>query len=285
MAPSKWDDEEESTPPSSPPLSAAIPIAQRRKFDDEEDSDNVVDDWEAAEDSEVEREKAAKAAAEKAKAEAEAAAKKKSRAQRIQQRREQRRLEEDEEDDDSDDDDPAAQRARLRRTEKDADLKHAEDLIADIDLNRSLNRSATKATVIHLSETGDNSDPTQRAIDLSSIPLFRPATKAQFTELTEALIPLLTAQSKKPQYALWVQDFTKKLVKELGSGDIKKVASVLTAASNEKLKEEKAAEKGGKKSKAAKTKTSVVVGRDMGVGGKADITAYDGDDLDDDDFM
>ncbi|PGH07675.1 translation initiation factor 3 subunit J [Blastomyces parvus] len=279
MAPSKWDDEEESTPPSSPPLVAAT--IHRRKFDDEEDSDDVVDDWEAAEDSEVEREKAAKAAAEKAKAEAEAAAKKKSKAERIQERREQRQREllASDDDEDDDDEDAAAARARLRRTEKDADLAHAEDLIGDLDLNRS--RSAIpRATVV----VGDKSDPT-KSIDLSAISLFKPGTKAQFTELTEALIPLLTAQSKKPQYALWAQDFSKKLVKELSSGDVKKIASALTAVANEKLKEEKAAEKGGKKSKAAKTKTSVVVGRDVGGARGADITAYDGDDLDDDDFM
>ncbi|OAX82065.1 hypothetical protein ACJ72_03593 [Emergomyces africanus] len=282
MAPSKWDDEEESTPPSSPPLVAVT--TQRRKFDDEEDSDEVVDDWEAAEDSEAERAKAAKVAAEKAKAEAEALANKKSRAQRIQERREQRRRqqlssEDDDDDDDDDDEDEAAQRARLRRTEQDADLAHAEDLIGDIDLNRTRSTIPKAAVVI-----SDKSDPT-KSIDLSALPLFKPGTKAQFAELTEALIPLITAQSKKPQYALWAQDFAKKLVKELSSGDIKKIASALTAVGNEKLKEEKAAEKGGKKSKAAKTKTSVVVGRDAVGSRGADITAYDGDDLDDDDFM
>ncbi|EEQ88642.1 hypothetical protein RJZ56_000384 [Blastomyces dermatitidis] len=281
MAPSKWDDEEESTPPSSPPLIAAT--THRRKFDDEEDSDDVVDDWEAAEDSEVEREKAAKAAAEKAKAEAEAAAKKKSKAQRIQERKEQRRREQrssdDDDEDDDDEDDDAAARARLRRTEKDADLAHAEDLIGDIDLKRTRSAIPRAAVVI-----GDKSDPT-KSIDLSAMPLFKPGTKTQFAELTEVLIPLLTAQSKKPQYPIWAQDFAKKLVKELSSGDIKKIASALTAVSNEKLKEEKAAEKGGKKSKAAKTKTSVVVGRDVGGARGADLTAYDGDDLDDDDFM
>ncbi|KKZ58588.1 translation initiation factor 3 subunit J [[Emmonsia] crescens] len=281
MAPSKWDDEEESTPPSSPPLVAVT--TQRRKFDDEEDSDEVVEDWEAAEDSEVEREKAAKTAAEKAKAEAEALANKKSKAQRIQERMEQRRREqlssEDDDDDEDDDEDAATQRARLRRTEQDADLAHAQDLIGDIDLNRTRSTVPKAAVVI-----SDTSDPT-KSIDLSTLPLFKPGTKTQFAELTEALIPLLTAQSKKPQYALWAQDFAKKLVKELSSGDIKKIASALTAVGNEKLKEEKAAEKGGKKSKAAKMKTSVVVGRDVGGARGADITAYDGDDLDDDDFM
>ena len=126
-------------------------------------------------------------------------------------------------------------------------------------------------------------DPT-KSIDLSEIPLFKPATKQQFADLTAALVPLLTAQSKKPQYALWVQDFAKQLVKNLPSQDIKKVASALTTAGNEKLKEEKAADKGGKKTKAAKSKVSLAGGRQaMG----ADLTAYDDvdDGLGDDDFM
>ena len=57
------------------------------------------------------------------------------------------------------------------------------------------------------------------------------------------------------------------------SEQIKKVASGLTTLSNEKMKEEKAAEKGGKKSKAAKTKVSLAATRD--VSNKADTTAYE----------
>ncbi|KAI1914729.1 Translation initiation factor 3 subunit J component [Ophidiomyces ophidiicola] len=268
MAPSKWDDEEESTPPSSPPLA---PVA-RRKFDDEEDSDEVLESWDAAEDSEVEREKQAKEAAAKVKAEAEAAAKKKSKAERIQEHK-VRRLANQDDESSEEEEDAATMRARLKRTEQDADLMHAEDLMGNIDINRS--RSAPKKSVI-----SDKDDPT-KSIDLSAIPLFKPATKAQFALLTETLAPLLAAQSKKPQYSLWVQEFTKQLVKELPSTEIKKVASALTAASNEKMKEEKAADKGGKKSKAAKTKTSLVTSH----ANRADLTAYDGEDLDDDDFM
>lgn len=114
------------------------------------------------------------------------------------------------------------------------------------------------------------------------MPLFNPTTKDQFTKLTQTLIPLLTRHTKKPHYALWAQDFTKQLVKELNSGDIKKAASGLTTLSNEKLKEERQADKGGKKSKAAKSKVSLVAQRDNHI----DTTAYAGDDdLGDDDFM
>jgi translation initiation factor 3 subunit J len=49
------------------------------------------------------------------------------------------------------------------------------------------------------------------------------------------------------------------------------------------MKEEKAVEKGGKKSKAAKSKTTLAATRDMGRG-MADTTSYE-DGLEEDDFM
>ncbi|KAL3463216.1 eukaryotic translation initiation factor 3 subunit J [Aspergillus heterothallicus] len=266
MAPSKWDEEEEES--VSPP-----PVAARRRFDDEEE-DDVLDSWDAAEDSEVEREKAAKAAEAKAKAEAEAAANKKSKGQRIAEHQETRRKAAEEDDSDVDSEDEADKRARLRRTEKDSDLKHAEDLFGDIDLNR--NRGKNKSVVVH----DASGDPTQ-AIDLSAMALFKPTTKDQFAMLTSTIAPLISAQSKKPQYALWLPEFAKQLAKELPSGDIKKVASALTTLSNEKMKEERAADKGSKKTKAAKTKVSLVASRDN----KIETTSYDDDGLDDDDFM
>ncbi|KAL3445769.1 eukaryotic translation initiation factor 3 subunit J [Aspergillus insuetus] len=267
MAPSKWDEEEEES--VSPP-----PVAARRRFDDEEE-DDVLDSWDAAEDSEVEREKAAKAAEAKAKAEAEAAANKKSKGQRVAEHKEARRkAAEEAEDSDEESEDESDKRARLRRTEKDSDLKHAEDLFGDIDLNR--NRGKNKTIVVH----DASGDPTQ-AVDLSAMALFKPTTKDQFAKLTSTLAPLLSAQSKKPQYALWLPEFAKQLAKELPSGDIKKVASALTTLSNEKMKEERAADKGSKKTKAAKTKVSLVSSRDN----KIETTSYDDDGLDDDDFM
>ncbi|KAJ5678645.1 hypothetical protein N7462_006889 [Penicillium macrosclerotiorum] len=264
MAPSKWDDEEESV---SPP-----PVAPRRRFDDEEE-DDVLDSWDAAEDSEVEREKAKKAEEAAAAAKAAAAANKKTKAQRIEEHREQRRRDADAEDD-FEEESEGERRERLRRTEKDADLQHASDLFASIDMNR--NRGAPKAVVIT-----DSADPTN-SIDLSSMALFKPTTKDQFTRLSDTLIPLITPHSKKPHYALWAQEFTRRLVKELPSTEIKKIASALTTASNEKMREERAADKGNKKTKAAKTKVSLVANRDNHI----DNTAYDGDDgLGDDDFM
>ncbi|PKY04033.1 eukaryotic translation initiation factor 3 subunit J [Aspergillus campestris IBT 28561] len=270
MPPSKWDEEEEST---SPP-----PVVGRRRFDDEEE-DEVLDSWDAAEDSEVEREKAKKASEAKAKADAEAAAKKKSKAQRIEEHKQERRQRaaDASDSDESYDEDETDRRARLRATEQDADLKHAQDLFGDIDLNRMRNRGSPKAVVV-----ADAADPTN-SVDLSAMPLFKPTTKDQFAKVTETLIPLFSAQAKKPQYAIWALEFAKQLVKELPSTEVKKIASALSTMSNEKMREERAADKGNKKSKAAKTKVTLNANRDSHM----DTANYGDDDggLGDDDFM
>ena len=273
MAPSKWDDEdEESTPPSSPPVPA---IRRGGKFDDEEEDSDVLESWDAAEDSEVEREKAKKAAEAKAKAEAEAKANHKSKSQRIEERRlENMRRRQMEDEESSDEEDEATRRARLRKTEQDADLRHAEDLFGGAG-------GVTKRTVGKPVTLQDSEDPT-KTIDLSSLSIFNPTTKDQFLKLRETLTPLLVNNTKKAHYTLFLQEFTKQICKELPSDQIKKIASGLTTLSNEKMKEEKAAEKGGKKSKAAKTKSSLVATRDVSY--KADTAAYE-DDFGDDDFM
>ena len=206
------------------------------------------------------------AAAAKAKADAEAAANKKTKSQRIEEKRManmRKKIEEDEES--SEDENEAVKRERLRRTEQDADLKHAEDLFGAIGIK---NRSGPKAL------TTDPLDPTKQ-IDLSALPLFNPNTKDQFVQLREALAPLLITNSNKAQYILFMQEFTKQIVKDLPSDHIKKIASGLTTLSNEKMKEEKAADKGGKKTKAAKSKSALVANRD--ITSRADTTAYGGD--------
>jgi translation initiation factor 3 subunit J len=267
MAPSKapnaWDDEDsDSTPPSSPPV-----IARRGKFDDEEDDSDVVESWDAAEDSEAEREKAKKAAEAKAKADAEAKANHKSRAQRIEEKRQEnlRRRAAMEEESSDEEEDEADKRARLRESEKLSDLANAEDLFSGIGISK--NRGAAKPVTIQEGE-----DPAS-AIDLSKLQLFNPTTLQQFTQLRETLVPLFNANGKKPQYASFLQELTKQIVRDLNSEQVKKIASGLTTISNEKLKDEKAADKGGKKTKAAKTKTTLSAGRD--ISSKADITSYD----------
>lgn len=180
----------------------------------------------------------------------------------------------DDEEDESEDE--ADKRERLRATEQEADLKHAEDLLAS---GLGPKSRGAKAVVI------ENKDKPGETIDLSSIALFKPATKTQFEGLSEVLVPLLRGSSSKPHFSIWAQNFCKQICQDMPSADIKKVASALTALSNEKMKEEKAQEKGGKKTKAQKTKSTLGgASRDM-AGGRADTTAYDNDGLDEDDFM
>ncbi|KAK4445648.1 translation initiation factor eIF3 subunit [Podospora aff. communis PSN243] len=277
----RWEEEESDSSSSgsgsdSPAPTSSAPVTTRRKFDDEEAEDSdVLDSWDAAEDSEVEREKAKKAAEAKAKAEAEAAANKKSKAQRIAERQAERARQLAEEDESSDEETEAQKRQRLRATEKESDLRHAEDLFSGIGISSRKATSAANAVLL------DANDPNS-AIDLASLPVFNPSTKTQFELLRNTLVPILTANTKKAHYSLFLQEFCKQLAKDLPSDQIKKVSSTLTTLSNEKMKEEKAAEKGGKKSKAAKTKTSLAgVGRTPAA---ADVATYD-DAFGDDDFM
>lgn len=216
----------------------------------------------------VEREKAKAAAARKAKADAEAAANKKSTAERIQERKAQRKALEDD-DEESSEEDETTRRERLRRTELESDLKHAEDLFGGIGISNSRKvTTAANAVVI------DSKDPTA-TIDLTTFPLFDPKTKVQFEKLRETLVPVLGGNSKKAHYTLFLQEFTKQLAKDLPSDQIKKIASGLTALSNEKMKEEKAADKTGKKSKAQKTKVALVAGRNAST--VVDTSTYDDD--------
>lgn len=181
-----------------------------------------------------------------------------------------------EDSDESSEEDEAAKRERLRRTEQESDLKHAEDLFGNIGISNS-RKVTTAANAVQV----DAKDPTS-TVDLTALPLFDPKTKTQFEKLRDTLIPVISNNSKKAHYAIFLQEFTKQLAKDLPSDQIKKIASTLTTLSNEKMKEEKAAEKGGKKSKAQKTKVALVANRNVSTG--ADVNAYD-DDFGDDDFM
>ncbi|KAK3318027.1 translation initiation factor eIF3 subunit [Apodospora peruviana] len=273
----RWEEEDDSSS-SSAPDSPAVGAVRRGKFEDEEEDSDVLESWDAAEDSEVEREKAKKAAEAKVKAEAEAAAKKKPKTQRIAERLAERQRARLEAGESSDEEETEAQkRERARQSEKEADLRHAEDLFAGIGISNS-----RKATTASSAVVIDAKDP-NNTIDLATIPLFNPTTKTQFEQLRNVLIPIVGSNSKKAHYVLFLQEFTKQLAKDLPSDQIKKIASTLTTLSNEKMKEEKAAEKGGKKSKAAKTKTTLA-GVSRGPAAAADVNSYE-DTFGDDDFM
>lgn len=148
-------------------------------------------------------------------------------------------------------------------------MNHAVDLFGDIGI--------TKRTAKPVAALVNPSDPTS-TVELSALPVFSPTTKDQFLKLRETLVPLLTSNAKKAHYVLFLQEFTKQISKDLPSDQIKKIASGLTTLSNEKMKEEKTLEKGGKKSKAAKSKVTLNASRD--ISSKADTSAYDDDGLD-----
>lgn len=137
-----------------------------------------------------------------------------------------------------------------------------------------------RKAVIKGSTVPDPKDPSN-LIDLSTIALFDPKTKANFEQLREVMGPIISNNAKKAHYTLFLVEFAKQLAKDLPSDQIKKVASAMTTLSNEKLKEEKAQEKGGKKTKAAKTKTTLAISRPTAT----DTTAYDDNEFGDDDFM
>ncbi|RNJ61242.1 Translation initiation factor 3 subunit J component [Verticillium nonalfalfae] len=271
----QWEDEE-SDSSASGSASPAVG-ATRRKFDDEEgDDSDVLESWDAAEDSEVEREKAKKAEAAKLAAEAEAKANKKSKAQRIKERQDARAAELAAEGESSDEETEAQKRERLRRTEKDSDMKHAQDLFGDVGSVPAGRKATTAGAAVAL----DASDPT-RTVNIADLPLFKPTTKTQFENLRNTLVPIIGAHSKKAHYAIFLQEFAKQLAKDLPSDQVKKVASTLTALSNERMKEEKAAQGGGKKTKASKNKTSLVANRADVI----DTKTYEDDGFGDDDFM
>ena len=178
----------------------------------------------------------------------------------------------------------------MQQQEIDADLNHAVDLFAGAVVEDIADHGITSApSPSSPSSAGVSSPPSDvkrkaiaiadpvdssKSIDLSTLPLFNPTTKGQFTNLQDTLAPLLAQNVKKSYYPLFVQELTRLLIKDMGSEQIRKVASVCTALTNEKLREEKAAEKGVKKTKAQKTKTTLA-----GAGGKdsdkLDMKAYD----------
>jgi translation initiation factor 3 subunit J len=148
-------------------------------------------------------------------------------------------------------------------------LKHAEDLFGNIGISNS-RKATTAANAVAL----NSSDP-NATIDLTTLPLFDPKTKIQFEKMRDALVPVIANNTKKAHYTIFLQEFAKQLAKDLPSDQIKKIASSLTALSNEKMKEEKLAEKGGKKTKAAKSKNTLVASRNVAT--SADVNAYDED--------
>ena len=115
----------------------------------------------------------------------------------------------------------------------------------------------------------------------TDVSLFRPKTKDDFDEFAKRLTAIITSVSHLPHYAMFVAGLVKSISEPLGSEDVKKVSSGLTALGNEKLKAEKGS--GGKNKKGKKP--ALVVGAVKSVAPKFDTKAYGEDDDDFDDFM
>lgn len=203
------------------------------------------------------------------KAAAEAAANYKTKAQRIAEKEaaKQTAAEQVERDREAiENETPAQRREREQQRQIESDLRHAEDLFGTVGISAGggIGDREKKITI------ADPSDSTKN-IDLGLLPIFKPNTKDGFTQLRETLVPLLAANTKKAHYQLFLQEFVRQLSKDMPSEQIKKVASGLTTMANEKQKEEKAAEKGGKKSKAVKKTALASAGKEAD---KFDTTDY-----------
>jgi translation initiation factor 3 subunit J len=114
----------------------------------------------------------------------------------------------------------------------------------------SAEQTSPNETAVEISDTAP-------LVDLSNLPVFNPETRMDFEKLSETLVPLIRQNYRKEHYVPFLQDFTKRLAEDLPGEQIKKIASLLTAFSNEKAKMEKLAERHGKKSK-EKNKTSLI---------------------------
>jgi translation initiation factor 3 subunit J len=168
---------------------------------------------------------------------------------------------------------PTERRQLEKERQEAADLAHAADLFGAVGVGAGSGGTG-RAKPIAIT---DPNDPT-RKIDLGAMQIFKPSTKDDFTQLQDVLVPLLTANVKKPHYAMFLQEFVRQLAKDMSSENIRTVASKLTTLSNEKQKEEKAAEKGGKKKGGAAKKTALAAaGKEAD---RVDTKAYDNyDDL------
>lgn len=201
----------------------------------------------------------------KQKNEAEIQSRKKSKSQKIEERRAAAKNVQEDDDTPSEEDDPAVTRLRARQREQEADLAHAEDLMGSIGLNKT---RANTTSVVPIGGTAPD-----ETVNLSQLPVFNPVSRDQFNALRDTLVHLITANSSRPHYPLFLQDFIKQSARDLPSDQLKKISSSLASLSNERLKEEKAAEKGGKKSKPATSKAKLVASKDVGM--RADTTSYE----------
>jgi len=164
---------------------------------------------------------------------------KKSKAERIKERQAERARRLSKGNDNSSEEDAAERKARIRKLEEENDLKFI---------------STTLFPFLSAEDTSRNEDAVDISdavslVDFNNLPIFNPETRIDFENLCETLAPVIRQHYRKEDYIPFLQDFTKLLAKDLPGEQIKKIASMLTAFSNEKAKMEKVAERHGKKSR------------------------------------
>ncbi|KAK9452669.1 eukaryotic translation initiation factor 3 subunit J [Dipodascopsis uninucleata] len=237
---SRWDDEEDE--------SSVTNLAPRSKWDDEEDSDTpVLDSWDASDDEEN-----------KPVVPAPQPKKKVPLSQKIAEREAQKQMEKEEalrklRESET----PEERRARLQQIELEADLNNAADLFGT---SVSLKDDGVHDALTEQEEL--EMEKAKKEVDLESLSIFRPKTKSEFEALSEKLGSLLSALSHNPHYnTVFLPTFLRTLALPLNSEQVRKNSSILTAISNEKIREERAADKPKtkKKSKPALTSASAKV--------------------------
>jgi translation initiation factor 3 subunit J len=145
----------------------------------------------------------------------------------------------------------------MQAMELQSDLHHAEDLFGS---GSGPSRKPPTITSVVV----DPKDPSSRTVDLASLAIFNPDSKLAFDRLRDVLVPLISKNSKAPGYNVFCQEFARAISQGLnGSEQIRLVASKLTTLANERLKEEKAAEKGKKGKKAEKKASLAASGKEM----------------------
>ncbi|KAK9458582.1 Hcr1p [Lipomyces oligophaga] len=234
-----WDDEEDEVPSSLTPKS---------KWDDEEDSDDgVLDSWDASSDDSDDSENKKKTTA----TTAVPAKKKVPLAQKIAEREAAKKAEQEErrkklaELAESEND----RRTRLRQAEIDADMDNAATLfgassIDDSDIaagNGSLESDPKPAAAAVKTVVAA---PPLSSITLNSLPMFKAKSQAELDYLQDQLSEALKLLETHRNYASnFLPALLKAIAAPLNSEQVKKLASTLSAIGNEKLREERLAEK------------------------------------------
>ncbi|KAI0648969.1 eukaryotic translation initiation factor 3 subunit J [Trametes meyenii] len=231
------------------------PVRSKWEGEDEED-DGPVSDWEAESSEEEEKPKAAPVAVAPPK-------KKGTLKQKLAEKEAEKAARAAEEGDEYDEDavlDPREKARRDKERELQADLNNAADLFGSVALGGTSSK------------------------ELDWLISAQPRTKEDFIQFSDRIIEaIIKRHMDKPLYATFLEHHARALALPLRDVEVRKVASGLTALSNEKQKEQRDKSSGKKKPKAT-TKPTLGAAKPST---KVDTAAYEEalDDFGDDEFM